>query len=268
LKITAGIIKRLRVEETVYSELVKGACMKIKIFLTVLIVIIMSGLSGCSPKKGDNISEGQQQIGDLQLQLGDLQQQVTIDDLKLQLGDLKQQIANAEKDVSAQVVQTNAQIAQAKDNNPKYGIEANNQTDKAQKFVPQADLTNVSAPARVNILLVDEFGRVPDCFKGVLVSDVTQNGKHTHFMFDGKPIDWNQKVMFSYSYTDNEPPITGAIVWTPKTGEASKVINIPPCNIYQDSDGTIRYDDGAEKYPIAPEGSAYITTQSVLRTQP
>ena len=133
---------------------------------------------------------------------------------------------------------------------------------------PAKEPVAVSAPIwRVNILLVDEYGRVPECYKGVRVQDITVKGNHTHFLFDGKPIDWNQKVVLSYSYLDNAPPITGTIYYTPEGGAASKVINVPPCNVYQDSDGSIRYDDLQGGFPLAPKGAGYITAQSTLPTQ-
>jgi len=195
----------------------------------------------------------------------DLQHQ--IDDLQPQIDDLQRQINNNEKDV-------NVQIAQANDDNLKDEVATpGKQTDEAKKIVPQSPVKEAvavpDATQFVNILLVDDYGRVPECYKRVRVTDISQNGKHTHFLFDGKPIDWNQKVVFSYSYTDNEAPITGTIYYTPEiAGVASKVINVPPCNVYQDADGTIRYDDGAGRYPCAPKGAGYITTQSVLPTQP
>lgn len=137
-----------------------------------------------------------------------------------------------------------------------------------EKVVPAKEAVIVSAPVwRVNILLVDEYGRVPECFKGVLVSDIIQKGRHTHFMFNGKPVDWNQRVVLSYSYADNNPPITGAIYYTPAAGAAVKVINVPPYNVYQDSDGTIRYDDLGGGFPCAPKGAGYITSQSTLPDQ-
>lgn len=242
--------------------------MKIKMFLTVISGAV---LSACSPSHPAGIQEQT-----LRAQIGNLHEQIAICDLQLQIYDLQGQICGQQEQIVGNKKDLNAQIAQIKEDNRRAEAEAaaaRRRAGEAKKIVPQ-NLTIKAAPChsavlRVNILLVDDYGRVPECFKGVAVSDITQNGKHTHFLFDGKPIDWNQKVVYSYSYTDNEAPITGTIYYTPEiAGAASKVINIQPRNVYQDSDGTIRYDDGAGRFPRAPKGAGYITTQSVLPTQP
>ena len=241
-------------------------------------IIFAAGLPACSH---NNTSEVQEQTPDLQQQVDDIKQRTDIynrqqqaDDLLYQrdIDNLRQQFDNSGKNI-------NARIAQGKnDNHSDNKVAApKKQADEAKKIAPQNPVKeSLEVPDTnqfVNILLLDEYGRVPECFKGVRVSDITQtsDGKHTHFTFDGGLVDWNQKVLFSHQYTKNDPPITGAIVWTSEAGEAGKVINIPPYNVYQslDSrDGTIRYDDLSGHFPAAPKGAGYITAQSILPTQP
>lgn len=132
----------------------------------------------------------------------------------------------------------------------------------------QDDVKVTQPELLVNVLFVDEYGHVPDCYKGVRVSDITLKGNHTHFLFDGKPINWDKKVVFSYQYTNNDVPIVGTIYHAVEVGGvASKVIDIPPHNVYQDNDGTIRYDDLTGKFPLAPKGSGYVITKCILPAQ-
>jgi len=133
---------------------------------------------------------------------------------------------------------------------------------EAKGISPQNPAKEVApvAPKLVNILLVDNQGHVPHCYKGVRVDTITQNGKNTQFLFDSKPISWNQKVVFSYLYTPNDVPIAGKICYT-KDNREIEVISALPCNVYQDDDGTIRYDDLNGRYPLAPNGSGYVTNQ-------
>jgi len=147
-------------------------------------------------------------------------------------------------------------------------IEAKTENSEPKEAVPQDSPKEiVETIPLVNILLVDGYGRVQDCFKGVRVSDISLNGKSTGFLFENKPISWNQKVIFSYQYVENETSVTGAIYYTPEGGATVSVINIPPYNVYQDANGEIRYDALNGCFPIAPKGSGYITTQCVLPTQ-
>lgn len=113
----------------------------------------------------------------------------------------------------------------------------------------------------VNVLFIDEFGNVPDCYKGVRVSDIKRNNTQTSFPFDGKTVIWNKKAIFSYQYTKSDVPIVGTI-YHPVNAKsiASKVINVAPYNVYQDTDGTIRYDNLNGNFPLAPKGSGYVIT--------
>lgn len=147
--------------------------------------------------------------------------------------------------------------------------------DEVKKIVPPNPTKEAvvvpAVPRRVNILLVDSSGNVPECFKGVFVSDILQQGKNTHFPYRNehneiKFVDWNQ-VMFSYPYTD-DPCITGTIYCTPEiAGAASKAIgNVPSHNVYRDEKtGTIRYDNLIGGFPLA---IGYVTAQHPLPTQP
>jgi len=112
----------------------------------------------------------------------------------------------------------------------------------------------------VNIILIDEYGNVPDCFKKVRVADIMQNNVSTRFIFNGKPIIWNNKVVFGHSYTNNQEMLTGTISYPTKAGpKAGQIANALPWNVYQDDrDGTIRYEDINGNFPLAPKGSGYV----------
>lgn len=130
----------------------------------------------------------------------------------------------------------------------------------ADQKTANSDTAIPSAEVFVNIILIDERGNVPDCFKGIRVADITQSGKSTRFLFNGKPIVWNNKVVFGYSYTNNQEMLTGTIYYPTKAGnKAGQIANAVPWNVYQDDqDGTIRYEDINGSFPLAPKGSGYV----------
>lgn len=117
-----------------------------------------------------------------------------------------------------------------------------------------------------NVLLIDNSGRVHRNLQGIKESDITEEKGRKSFLYNGKPIYWTQKVVFSYPYTESSS-YTGVIYYTPEIAMgASSVINIPPGNVYQDNE-TIIYDDGNGCYICAPQGASYRTDQSTLPTQ-
>ncbi len=154
-------------------------------------------------------------------------------------------------EIKADIAKLKRTIAEAK------GITPQNPAKETVVVPPDPEIL-------VNILFIDDQGNVPHCYKGVRVSDIVQKEGHIAFMFNGKTISWSEKVVFSYPYTSNEAPMTGTIFLE----GAILVANVPPRNVYQDENGSIRYDDLSEiRYPLAPKGSEYLFSQTILKAQ-
>jgi hypothetical protein len=221
--------------------------MTIKILLVTFLAIL---LSACGPKKADEAGEVQKQINDVRAQI-----------------ESNDQIINLE-------------IARAAVAKPQVVVVLKKQlVDETQKVLPSSppievippsprkEVAPVPAPTKlVNLLLIsDDPDHLPDSYKGIPASSIIQDDKHIHFMFDGGPVDSNQKVLFSYSYSDRDLPITGAISMPDNSILAA---NVPPRNVYRDSDGTIYYDEAnGGKFIREPKGAIYTTNQETLPTQ-
>lgn len=135
--------------------------------------------------------------------------------------------------------------------------------DESNRITPHTHaMTPTATPApitQINILLISENDNMPrHCYRGVRLSDITRNGKQIRFLVDGKPIDWNQKVIFGHQYKASDSLITGAVSYATENGGTEKVSNISSRDIYQDNDGTMYYVDLRENFFRAPRGATYV----------
>ncbi|MCX6720230.1 MAG: hypothetical protein NTW11_00205 [Candidatus Staskawiczbacteria bacterium] len=182
-------------------------------------------------------------------------------DLELRLKEADKKAENAERRQQTAEWREQSAIARAK-----QLVDRLNAEKKPKEPVPQTPVKEavaIKVPNTVpliNVLFINEHGQTTECYKGVRTADIVRNGRHTQMKVEGKTINWNYGVMFSYPYTSDGVPIIGAICYK-GAGVLAEVINVPSYNVYTDNDGNIRYDLSG-KYLLAPKGSGYVTEQS------
>lgn len=196
--------------------------------------------------------------------LGATQEQVAT--LERKLATATTSLTNRLDAVSAatKTLATKADVAQLRKDNKDADDKLAKEIERVRQPSPTEDVV-------VNLILLDNMGRVQTYFKEVLESSLNSKVHPTSFKYDGKPNYWPQKILVSFPYVRGKPA-TGVILYTPKmAGAAVKRFNVLSCDVYKynDATGTLRYDDNkGEDFPFAPAGASYITTPLTLPTLP
>ncbi len=241
--------------------------MRIRILIVAIFIAFLPHISrGQDDTTGvkKQANEVQGQIDALKTQISEANGLITKDqnsigEVQGQIDALKTQIADTNDRINQRLV-----TAPASTPVPVVPQVPPQQPATAPASTPVPQVPSMDGARRVNILLIDQYGRISNSFKRVFVSDITRTGVHTHFLFRGEPVEWYQKVLFSSTFADSDAPVVGAIFYAPRIARsACKVVNIAPRDVYaDDADGSVRYDDGTGKnFPCAPKGSGFTTAQ-------